>query len=92
MRPLSTCALILLLAVTATQAQTLSNCRAAPPLPPNPKPGVGNLTLSRDGKTLIVAGGDGKIRFIDMNTGDVQRTLTGHTNMVYVTTFTATKN
>ena len=35
------------------------------------------------GKTLVVAGGDGKIRFIDMATGEVQRTLTGHTNMIY---------
>ena len=47
-------------------------------MPPNVKPGVGGLSLSRDGKTLIVAGGDGKIRFVDMNTGEVQRTLTGH--------------
>jgi WD40 repeat protein len=51
------------------------------------KPGVGGLSLIRDGKTLIVAGGDGKIRFIDMTTGEVQRTLIGHTNMIYITTF-----
>ena len=62
---------------------TLSNCRPTPPMPPNVKPGVGGLSLSRDGKTLVVAGGDGKIRFVDMDTGAVQRTLTGHTNMIY---------
>ena len=62
---------------------TLSNCRPPPPLPPNVKPGVGNLSLSRDGKTLVVAGGDGKIRFVDMDTGAVQRTLTAHTNAMY---------
>lgn len=78
---------ILLLSVTPTQAQTLSNCRPTPPMPRNAKPGVGGLSLSRDGKTLVVAGSDGKIRFIEMATGDVQRTLTGHTNMIYKTTF-----
>lgn len=56
-------------------------------MPPNVKPGVGGLSLSRDGKTLVVAGGDGKIRLVDMATGEVQRTLTGHTNMIYKATF-----
>jgi WD40 repeat protein len=56
-------------------------------MPPNVKPGVGGMRLSRDGKTLVVAGGDGKIRFIDMLTGAVQRTLAGHTNMVYKAIF-----
>jgi len=39
--------------------------------------------LTRDGKTLVVAGGDAKIRFLDMETGEVRRTLAGHTNVVY---------
>ena len=56
-------------------------------MPPNVKPGVGGMTLSRDGKTLVVAGGDGMIRFVDMATGAVQRTLTGHTNALYKPTF-----
>jgi WD40 repeat protein len=56
-------------------------------MPPNVKPSVGGLSLSRDGKTLIVAGGDGKIRFVDMNTGEVQRTLAGHTNAIYRAVF-----
>lgn len=64
-------------------AQTLSGCRPSPPMPPNVKPGVGGLSLSRDGKTLVVAGGDGQIRFLDMATGGVQRTLTAHTNGIY---------
>jgi WD40 repeat protein len=64
-------------------SNTLSNCRPTPPLPPNPKPGVGGLSLSRDGKTLVVAAGDGTIRFLDMATGEVQRTLAAHTNVVY---------
>jgi WD40 repeat protein len=54
---------------------------------PNAKPGVGDLNLSRDGKTLVVSAGDSKIRFIDMKTGEVQRTLIGHTNMVYMARF-----
>src|SRR5260370_27992748 len=66
-----------------TRPPTLSNCRPTPPLPPNPKPGVGGLSLTRDGKPLVVAAGDGKIRFLDMATGEVQRTLTAHTNVVY---------
>jgi WD40 repeat protein len=41
------------------------------------------LSLSRDGKTLVVAGGDGKIRFLDMASGEVHRTLTAHTNAMY---------
>lgn len=54
---------------------------------PNAKPGIGGLTLSRDGKTLMVAAGDGKIRFVNLNTGEIKRTLTGHTNMVYIANF-----
>jgi WD40 repeat protein len=68
-------------------SKTLSNCRPAPPLPSNPKPGVGGLSLSRDGRTLVVAGGDGRVRFLDMATGEVQRTLTAHTNVVYRAVF-----
>lgn len=56
-------------------------------MPPNVKPSVGGLGLSRDGKTLVVAGGDAKIRFVDMTTGEVQRTLTGHTNAIYRAVF-----
>lgn len=69
------------------QAQTLSGCRPSPPLPPNPKPSVIGLTLSRDSKTLVAAGGDGKIRFLDFNTAEVQRMFTGHTNVVYKAIF-----
>src|SRR2546429_8766690 len=80
-------AFLLTLSFASCRAQTLSNCRPAPPLPPNAKPGVGGLSLTRDGQTLVVAGGDAKIRFLDMATGDVQRTLTGHTNVVYRSIF-----
>lgn len=76
-------AFLLIFILASSQAQTLSGCRPAPPLPSNPKPGVGGLSLSRDGKTLVVAGGDGQIRFVDMATGKVQRTLTAHTNVIY---------
>jgi WD40 repeat protein len=71
----------------AQTSTTLSNCRPAPPLPSNPKPGVGGLSLSRDGRTLVVAGGDGRVRFLDMATGGVQRTLTAHTNVIYKAIF-----
>ena len=74
---------ILLLTLTSCQGQTLSRCRPTPPMPPNAKPGVTGLSLSRDGKTLVVAGSDAKIRFVDMTTGEVQRTLAGHTNAIY---------
>ncbi len=82
-------ALFALVSLDACQAQTLSRCRAAPPMPANVKPGVAGLSLSRDGKTLIVAGGDAKIRFVDLAAGQVQRTLTGHTNTVYRAIFSA---
>jgi WD40 repeat protein len=85
---LSAVSTVLLLALISIEAQTLSDCRASPPMRPNAKPGVGDLNMSRDGKTLVVASGDGKVRFIDLKSGEVQRTLSGHTNMVYTTRFT----
>jgi WD40 repeat protein len=78
---------VALFGLTACQAQTLSNCRPSPPMPPNAKPGVGGLSVSRDGKTLVVAGGDAKIRFVDMATGQVRTVLSGHTNAVYKAIF-----
>ena len=56
-------AFLLTLSFASCRAQTLSNCRPTPPLPPNAKPGVGGLSLTRDGQTLVVAGGDAKISF-----------------------------
>lgn len=76
-------ALIGLLSLGSCQAQTLSRCRPTPPMSANVKPGVAGLSLSRDGKTLIVAGGDARIRFVDLATGEEQRTFTGHTNAIY---------
>ncbi len=80
-------ALIITLYACVAGAQTQSGCQPSPPMRPDAKPGIGGLTLSRDGKTLLVAAGDGKIRFLDLKTGEVKRTLTGHTNMVYVARF-----
>jgi WD40 repeat protein len=80
-------AIIITLCPCTIDAQTLSNCEPSPPMSPNAKPGIGGLTLSRDGKTILVAAGDGKIRFVDLDTAEVKRTLIGHTNMVYVATF-----
>ncbi len=80
-------AVIITLCCCALGAQTQSTCSPSPPMPPNVKPGVGGLNLSRDGKTLLVAAGDGKIRFVDLDTGEVKRTLAGHTNVVYVAIF-----
>ena len=80
---LKSLALIGLLSLGSCQAQTLSRCRATPPMPANVKPGVAGLSLSRDGKTLVVAGGDARIRFLDMATGKQLRTFTGHTNAIY---------
>ena len=53
----------------------------------NTKPGISGLTLSRDGKTIVVAPGDGKIRFVDLVTGAVKQILAGHTNLVYIGNF-----
>ncbi len=80
---LITITLVLWLNLSACPAQTLSNCRPPPPMPANVRPGVAGLSLSRDGKTLVVATGDAKIRFVDLATGEVRRTFTGHTNAVY---------
>ena len=73
--------------ITPSVAQTVSRCTPSPPLPKNPKPGVIGMSLSRDGKTLLTAGGDGIIRVWDLPSGQMQRTLTGHTNAVYIAGF-----
>jgi WD40 repeat protein len=78
---------ILLLSVTPSQAQTLSRCQPSPPLPAHPKPGVNDVVFSKDGKTLVVAGSDGKIRLLDGVSGLEQRTFSGHTNAIYMTVF-----
>ncbi|HUS00015.1 MAG TPA: WD40 repeat domain-containing protein [Pyrinomonadaceae bacterium] len=53
-------------------------------MPKDPKPGVIGLDISRDGKTLVAAGTDGIIRIWDVESGKVSKTITGHTNSVYV--------
>jgi WD40 repeat protein len=80
-------AVIVTLCSCLAHAQTQSNCRPSPPIPQNAGPGISGLTLTRDGKTLIAATGDAKIRFIDLNTGEVKRIFTGHTNVVYIANF-----
>lgn len=74
---------LLLLSFTSCQAQTVPRCRPSPPLPKNPPPGIVGLSISRDGNTLVSAGADGNIRFWDVVTGQVRRTLTGHSNALY---------
>ena len=56
-------------------------------MPKNPKPGVIGLSLSRDGKTLVTAGTDGVIRVWDVVSGQMRRTLPGHTNSIYKAVF-----
>lgn len=85
--PLSWVVLLTLLSLQSAQAQTLSNCQPAPPLSPTVKPGISGFDLSHDGRTLLVANGDGYIRFVDMTSGQVQRVLIGHTNVVYRAVF-----
>ncbi|HEX5888537.1 MAG TPA: hypothetical protein VFY61_07525, partial [Pyrinomonadaceae bacterium] len=80
-------AFVLLFVVTSSAAQTVSRCHPSPPMPQNPKPGVIGLSLSRDGKTLLAAGSDGIIRVWDLASGEVKRTLTGHTNSIYKAEF-----
>lgn len=80
-------AAMVLFSFTSVHAQTLSTCEPSPPLPPNPKPGVNGIAFSKDGKTLVVAGTDGNIRLIDAASGTVQRTLSGHTNAIYIAVF-----
>lgn len=78
---------IFIFSFTSAHAQTLSSCQPSPPLPPKPKPGVNGLAFSKDGKTLVVAGGDGTIRLIDSPSATVQRSLVGHTNAIYVAVY-----
>jgi len=76
------------LCICIAHAQTQSDCLTSFPTPANVKPGVtGAFTFTREGKTLLVPGADGKIRFIDMASGEIRRTLAGHTNYVYMANF-----
>src|SRR5688572_13916076 len=75
---------IIILSLFTVNAQTRSTCRTAPPPMPNLKPGINNFSFTHDGKTLIVATIDGQIRFVDLGTDEVKRTLTGHSSAVYV--------
>jgi WD40 repeat protein len=76
--------LLLLLGVVSCMAQVVPRCEPARPLPQNPRHGIVGLSFSRDGKTLVSAGGDGNIKFWDADTGRESRTLTtrlsGRTN------------
>jgi len=78
---------LLLLCFTSCQAQPVSRCEPAQPLPKNVRHGIVGMSFSRDGKTLVSAGGDGNIRFWDAATGEVRQTLTGHTNAIYKAVF-----
>jgi len=73
----------LLLLGVSCQAQAVSRCRPSQPLPAKPQPGIVGLSLSSDGKTLVSAGADGNIRFWNVAKGQIERTLTGHTNALY---------
>lgn len=78
---------LLLLSFTSCRAQTVPRCEPAQPLPKNPRHSIVGLSFSRDGKTLVSAGGDGNIKFWDVATGQVRRTLSGHTNALYKAIF-----
>jgi WD40 repeat protein len=80
-------AILLMLGFTSCRAQAVSRCQPERALPKNPKPGVVGLNLSRDGKTLVTAGADGNIRIWNVATGQVERTLSGHTNSLYKAVF-----
>jgi len=72
----------------SSHGQTQSDCLTSYPLRPNVKPGIsGAFTFTRDGKTLLVPGVDAKIRFVDLASGEIRRTLSGHTNYVYMANF-----
>ena len=74
--------------LSTAHAQTQSDCLTSYPMPPNAKPGVsGSFTFTRDGKTMLVPGVDGKIRFIDLASGEIKRTLSAHSNYVYMANF-----
>ena len=81
-------AIVVTFCACIADAQTQSDCLTSFPFRPGAKPSVsGSFTLTRDGKTLLVPGGDAKIRFVDMASGEIKRTLSGHTNYVYMANF-----
>jgi WD40 repeat protein len=78
---------LLLLCFTSLWAQIIPRCEPARPLPQNVRHSIVGLSFSRDGKTLVSAGGDGNIQLWDVETGEVRQTLIGHTNAIYKAVF-----
>lgn len=79
--------LCLLLGFISCPAQTVSRCTPSRPMAANQQHGVVGLSFSRNGRTLVSAGADGQIKFWDVATGQVSRTLNGHTNAIYKAVF-----
>lgn len=85
-------AVFLMFGFTSCRAQAVSRCQPERDLPKHPKPGVVGLSLSSDGKTLVTAGADGNIRIWNITTGQVERTLSGHTNSLYKAVLSPNEN
>lgn len=75
--------LLLSFGAFSVTGQTRSNCRTNVTFNANAKPSAVGIELSRDEKTLLAASNDAKVRYVDVATGDVFKTLSGHTNSLY---------
>jgi WD40 repeat protein len=77
----------LLLGFITCPAQTVSRCTPSRPMRADQRHGIIGLSFTRDGRTLVSAGADGNIKFWNVATGQVSRTLAGHTNSIYKAVF-----
>jgi WD40 repeat protein len=84
---LSCAAFCVLFGFVSCPAQAVSRCTPSRPMNANQRHGIVGLSFTRDGRTLVSAGADGKIKFWDVATGHVSRTLSGHTNAIYKAVF-----
>jgi WD40 repeat protein len=74
-------AVSLLAGLGTCQAQTASNNTLPPPK--KTSRGIFGLRFNRDGRTIITANFNGTVKFWDVASGRVLRTLDGHTDLVY---------
>jgi WD40 repeat protein len=73
--------ILLLLTLTSCKAQTAPSNNLPPPK--KTSPGIFGIGFSRDGRTLVTGNFNGSVKLWDVASGQLLRTLDGHTDVVY---------
>lgn len=73
--------IVILPGATSCRGQTASSNNLAPPK--KTSPGIFGLGFSRDGRTIVTGNFNGTVKLWDVASGNLLRTLDGHTDLVY---------